>query len=257
MQSIHRTVRFHLVMGKPSKALDAMIGFLTHSSQQELLSDAILLKSQYESAAHNYRQGMMPRAEFDLIQNRTVNALQAILKDLQTDEAIEGVALDALPVRQTYWGVVGIVVVVIAVAGWLVFRSHDMPIVEGAKPAIKDTSVVKPPVKPPKVSTGKDKVEPPPVFTRPPEITPTPTEPPPKNVETEPVTILYVPDPWGEANILADGQKIGFTSSGSNTVRLSVPKNTQTFQLEKNGKTCNGQKSIASSGKVVVNFTCR
>jgi len=110
INDLSQSVQGILQQGKIEEALDALIkGLGDHRSLQK---DAVQLKTNYAQARYQYEvQAILPRTEFEIIQNKTINGIQAIVGRLElTDQPASS--------ARTWWIAGIIAAVVIAFGLW-------------------------------------------------------------------------------------------------------------------------------------------
>lgn len=120
----------HLGEGRIEEALDLLIHWLDTHGLHEEHDDVVLLKANYKKARYQFEvQGTLPRTDFELAQNRTVSALQAVVRGVKERAGKERAARQhrAAPRsnKPLVWAVSG-GIGVLAVAGWLFFGNGEL-----------------------------------------------------------------------------------------------------------------------------------
>ena len=120
----------HLGEARIEEALDLLIHWLDAHGLHEAHDDVVLLKANYKKARYQFEvQGTLPRTDFELAQNRTVSALQAVVRGVKERAGKERAARQhrAAPRsnKPLVWAVSG-GIGVLAVAGWLFFGNGEL-----------------------------------------------------------------------------------------------------------------------------------
>lgn len=122
-KELGRTVAGILQEGKIEEALSTLIEGAEHGGKRHLREDAVRLKAGYAQARYQFEvKALMSRAEFELIQNKTINGIQAILNKLEAADT------PPPPARKTLI-IAGIIVLAAVILGWwwIVGRQEDPP----------------------------------------------------------------------------------------------------------------------------------
>lgn len=122
INELHQTVQGVLQQGKIDEALLVLIQGLEDRRYRSLQKDAVQLKSNYAQARYQYEvRGALPRPDFELIQNRTIQGIQAIVDKLDT--------FDARPVSPGKWRIaaISLVLTLLALGLWWKFSRNDHP----------------------------------------------------------------------------------------------------------------------------------
>lgn len=123
INTLQQNVQDILKKGKIDEALDKLIEGLAEDQRFKLQKDAVQLKTIYAQARYEYEvKGLLPRSEFDLTQNKTLNGIQAILDKLESAADIRH------PATVHRWWIGGpLIVLLLVVLGiwWKVQQSNS------------------------------------------------------------------------------------------------------------------------------------
>ncbi len=136
--------KFRALIGEVriEEALDLLIDWLNAHGLHEEHDDVVLLKANFKKARYQFEvQGTLPRTDFDLVQNRTVSASQAVVRGLKETVA-RGTNKDTRtrPGRAWIWGGVAVA----ALAGLLYWAAARPGLVKEEPKMTREDTVLRP-----------------------------------------------------------------------------------------------------------------
>lgn len=264
IEEIRQIVTALLREGKIDQALEFLVEQLQNApSQQHLMNDAVMLQANYAKARRQHEvQGLLPRADFELIQNRTISGVQTILSQLGIPLAAAPSTADSTRSNRKpwLWPVVGLVIVLLAAGLWWALR----PAPQASKPELEKTqeTVSQTANQPSNTGSqaGGNTASPP---KSKPESSPSaPAQPqkkePPATTPAKTYRVtLVLNSAWSGANISVDGQRADVLKSSLSFKEILVTeKNTShVFRLEKPGAPpCEKAQRIVADTRITM--TC-